>query len=201
MTNTPAGWYPDPENATQSRWWDGTRWTDNRAALQPTVAAPYAADVANLKAPEGTPWNTIWIWLVVFVPYISLFGFFTIDWSKFLDMSDPMRGELAVLTSAGYLFTVLGGIVSYGLGVWFSYIDWRTLRDRGVPRPFHWAWGFLSYVYPIGRSVVVRRRTGSGISPMWVTIILYVVANIAMIVYVGVMVASIVSSIPNISRY
>jgi hypothetical protein len=40
-----------------------------------------------------------------------------------------------------------------------------------VPKPFHFAWVFLSSgVYPIGRSVVVRRRTGAGIAPMWVTI-------------------------------
>ncbi len=27
-TSTPAGWYPNPDNATQLRLWDGERWTD-----------------------------------------------------------------------------------------------------------------------------------------------------------------------------
>lgn len=189
MTNTPAGWYPDPQDATRSRWWDGMQWTDHQSAPYVAAAAP-----AVLKAPEGTSWNTVWIWLTVFLPYVSYLGIFAIDWSSLFDLSDPVGGQLAMLTSPGYLFTVFGGFVTYGLGVWFSYLDWRTLTERGVPRPFHWAWGFLSYVYPIGRSVVVRRRTGQGISPMWVTIILFVVANVAMIVYMVTVMMSLVAT-------
>jgi uncharacterized RDD family membrane protein YckC len=32
---TPAGWYPDPEQPGQQRYWDGTAWTENR---QPVAA-------------------------------------------------------------------------------------------------------------------------------------------------------------------
>lgn len=28
MSNTPAGWYPDPSGGPQQRYWDGTQWTD-----------------------------------------------------------------------------------------------------------------------------------------------------------------------------
>ena len=31
MTQTPAGWFVDPENATQFRYWDGTAWTEHRS--------------------------------------------------------------------------------------------------------------------------------------------------------------------------
>jgi hypothetical protein len=34
MSNAPPGWYPDPENPGQQRWWDGVQW----AAPQPAVA-------------------------------------------------------------------------------------------------------------------------------------------------------------------
>lgn len=34
-----AGWYSDPEDATQYRWWDGAGWTDHRTPVQqPAVA-------------------------------------------------------------------------------------------------------------------------------------------------------------------
>ncbi len=36
----PAGWFPDPNNAEQLRWWDGARWTQHQ---QPVPAAQFAA--------------------------------------------------------------------------------------------------------------------------------------------------------------
>jgi hypothetical protein len=40
MSDTPAaGWYPDPEDATQQRYWDGTQWTEHRAPLSGGPAA------------------------------------------------------------------------------------------------------------------------------------------------------------------
>jgi hypothetical protein len=36
MSNAPAAaWYPDPEDATQLRYWDGQQWTEHRAPAQP----------------------------------------------------------------------------------------------------------------------------------------------------------------------
>ena len=39
MTNPQAGWYSDPSNPSQLRWWDGTQWTNNTQAVQGTAQA------------------------------------------------------------------------------------------------------------------------------------------------------------------
>jgi hypothetical protein len=200
MTNAPAGWYPDPENASQSRWWDGTAWTDHRSAPAPTT--PYSTQVADLKAPEGTPWNTVWIWIIVILPLVPMIGLLTVDWGGLIDIHDRTGlSSLALFASPGYLLSMFGGWVVYGLCVWFAYLDWRELQRRDVPRPFHWAWAFLSsIVYVIGRSVVVRRRTGHGISPMWAAIA-SIVVSIGAAVYIMIEVmASVFAAVGTISR-
>lgn len=49
QSTTPPGWYPDPNNATLQRWWDGTTWTEHTAP-----AAPAAGGVAT-GMPAGVP--------------------------------------------------------------------------------------------------------------------------------------------------
>jgi hypothetical protein len=72
----------------------------------------------------------------------------------------------------------LVSIVLFGAAMLLIVLDWRALNRAGVPRPFHWAWGFFMIlgapVYMIGRSIVVRRRTGSGLAPMVVNLSLIV---------------------------
>jgi hypothetical protein len=45
MNQTPAGWYPDPNNPQLQRYWDGAKWTEHEApaAGQRQAAAPAAA--------------------------------------------------------------------------------------------------------------------------------------------------------------
>jgi FtsH-binding integral membrane protein len=66
-----------------------------------------------------------------------------------------------------------------------------------MPRPFHFAWVFLSsVVYVISRSVVVRRRTGRGIAPMWVSIAGLVLSFIFTIYITAAMMSAIFATIP-----
>ncbi|MEM1333535.1 MAG: DUF2510 domain-containing protein [Actinomycetota bacterium] len=46
----PAGWYPDPQNRTRLRWWDGLDWTDIRRAV-PSEAELIAAQRLEALTP------------------------------------------------------------------------------------------------------------------------------------------------------
>lgn len=51
MTQTaPAGWYPDPENSTRQRYWDGAAWTQNVAPTSPSEDAPQGLASADIAA-------------------------------------------------------------------------------------------------------------------------------------------------------
>lgn len=187
-SNVPAGWYPDPAGGPHSRWWDGVQWTEH-------FQQPYTGVAGALKAPEGIPVYNVWIWLVTLLPLLSILSLLTIDWSSFMrvDLTDPYASQTAqfgMMSSPAYLLTQLGGWVVLGLSVLFAYFDWRQLTRLGVPRPFHWAWAFLGGVYSIGRSVVVRRRTGKGIAPMWITIGIYVLSFVVAFIIVGSVLAA-----------
>jgi hypothetical protein len=98
----------------------------------------------------------------------------------------------------GFLLMTFGGWVLLAALVVFGYLDHRQLKRNGVPEPFHWAWSFLNPVYPIGRAVVVRRRTGSGIWPMWAAIAVVatgLIISIAFTVYIMQVVFAYVATI------
>ena len=80
MSQTPAGWYPDPEAppgfVPLLRWWDGYQWTDHRQP-PPSPSLP-----AGPTAPDGQPlsgwwwrvlaWLLDWILLTIVVYAITL---------------------------------------------------------------------------------------------------------------------------------
>ncbi|WP_243695297.1 DUF2510 domain-containing protein [Agromyces protaetiae] len=72
---TPAAWYPDPEDPTQLRWWDGSAWTNHlhpapaAAPMNPSVTAD-SPNVSVSPAPitptdywladrNASPWNEV----------------------------------------------------------------------------------------------------------------------------------------------
>ncbi|WP_424535691.1 DUF2510 domain-containing protein [Sphaerisporangium viridialbum] len=62
MTQTPAGWYPDPYGSPQLRWWDGTQWTDATHPLEspagqsaPVTTGQWAQPGAGTQPSTGQP--------------------------------------------------------------------------------------------------------------------------------------------------
>ena len=201
----PAGWYPVAAGSAQQRWWDGTRWTDH--IYDPATATPAAAAASTatgaaaatpvttepLRAPDGVKPGTVWFWaLVVGAPVLQ--SLLLIPLAIYLnqilggnltDANTIVNDEFTPM----FLVVTLAGWVVEAFCIVFAVLDWRELRKRGVPSPFHWAWSFFvvalgwPVVYVIGRTVVAKRRTGSGLAPLWVFIALEVVAFIAGVVF------------------
>lgn len=187
-TNIPAGWYPDPDDATRGRYWDGVTWTD----LRHTPGQPYPAG-ATPKAPPGTDWNTPWIWLIVLLPLVPSLLMLGVPWGSMFafDLDDPQaasRASFAIFLSPFYWAATVTGYVVYGLSVFFAYRDMKALAARGVPKPFHWAFTFIGgVVYAIGRSIVVARRTGRGHAPIWAEVGVILVSLIVVVVIFAAM--------------
>jgi hypothetical protein len=136
------------------------------------------------RVDPGTPVYGPFIWILTLLPALSLL-LLPLSFTGFEDM---MRYELQS-GSGGYTMGMTGGLsgaallaqsvatlfgwLIYGAGVVLAFFDRKWLLARGFDRPFHWAFAFIpAPVYPIGRSIVVRRRSGRGIAPMWVSIAL-----------------------------
>ena len=181
-SSIPAGWYPNPQNPAQQRWWDGAQWTDHVSAPAYSAAMP----VAQLKAPPGTRVNTVWIWLVLLLPLLRLVPWSPVDVSPMGGAgsgSDPtslLQAELAVFSQPAYVASLLIGLLITAGIVACAVLDWRALTRRAVPAPFHWAFAFTAVmavfcVYPIGRAIVTQRRTGRGSNVMIVAIVVQLV--------------------------
>lgn len=167
----PAGWYPDPGEPDQLRWWDGTEWATDTVAPRTSVAVD---DPEPAPAPGAARAGTVWIWAAIAASVLPLYT------GAFLDGEAVARlfGEAsAALTPAGWIVAglsllVVVDLVLVALAVLFARLDQRALRRRGIPSPFGWGWAALAFVatlgvYVAGRTFVVHRETGRGLAPFW----------------------------------
>jgi hypothetical protein len=134
-----------------------------------------AWSAAFTQPPVDARWSTVWIWLILFLPEVSTVA------SLLTGGGDPRlgtteRSSASTLTYSSLfpsplalLLNLLSWIIIAAV-VFFAYRDHAQLTRRGIEKPFHWAWAFLSVVYPIGRAVVVTRRIGRGSIVMWIAI-------------------------------
>lgn len=198
IPSTPAGWYPDHTGAPQLRWWDGTAWTDSisdgSVGTPSYSAAPYALRPAPTEVPTGTPVYNPIIWIMALLPLLGIVTLLTLDASALAaSPTDP----LALYRDPGYLATLALGCIVFGAAVILAYFDRKRLLRDGYDRPFHWAWTFFGGgVYVIGRSIIVRRRSGRGLAPIWLWIGVTLVVTVVALAKVGQMMSSLINSIP-----
>lgn len=151
------------------------------------------------KAPAGAKVYNLFIWIIVGLPIVSLLLSFASVSSlqpfleEVLKQAQANPGAQTIpttpATTGWEVAAQLVGVVIAIATVVLAYFDWKALQKQGIARPFHWAFGFFAFVTPlvyiIGRSVVVHRRSGRGLLPMWISIgitVIAIVAGIALLV-------------------
>ena len=151
------------------------------------------------KAPAGAKVYNVFIWLIVALPIVSIvLNLLTVSsieplLEQILKQAKANPGAQTVPTvvpsTPWEAVSQLVGLALAAATVLLAYFDWRALRAQGIARPFHWAFGFIALVTPlvyiIGRSIVVRRRSGRGLLPLWVSIGIFVVGTVVIVSIVG----------------
>ena len=162
----PAAWYPDPADARQLRYWDGTGWT-NQTTPTPTPSPPAVPPPAAVYSPAApspyTPlgftddsepvgaadsgWspNTLSGWLCAFSPMLlAAFALMPIP-ADLLNASDlPGRAGLVVLFIA--------------VAISLAAIDRLQLRHREFLRTPPPVLAVVAPIFSIARAVYVGRR-------------------------------------------
>jgi hypothetical protein len=141
----------------------------------PAAREMHAPHERPLLAP-GTRVDTVWVWLIVVVPWVLASTIYLFDIRAVLDAL-WIDDTAAALGHVGLHLGLLAGssIVTIGLALFFAYRDARALRAVGVVRPFPWGFAAIAgIVYVIGRQVVLRKVTRASAGPLAVSIVLYV---------------------------
>jgi len=133
------GWYPDPGDSRQLRWWDGYRWTAYTAAYPPHQPPPpeLEAAVAAMRQQDARPWG----WRPVVVPITALVAIIVLG--RVVGRWEPEHGSGRVaFVAVGNLLVegllavalyVAGRAVAARYGGWGPTFGWRRPRVRDFP--------------------------------------------------------------------
>ena len=114
----PAGWYEDPSNSTQVRWWNGIAWTDHTQdkpdtagdASEASVTGPISSRVANRIRSTSTAES----WIVSFSPILLAVALLTAGWAW-------------LYVAPTIVFIVAALVLNYVVVVLFALLDRRKL--------------------------------------------------------------------------
>ncbi|NIJ04501.1 hypothetical protein [Frigoribacterium faeni] len=155
---------------------------DDRSVGDATTASSAPAAEPRPPVPGQQLTATPYVLALALSPIVTAV-FSAIEIRRSVELVAP--GSTGVTGGDFTLSLVVSVVVGVALVV-LSWLDRRTLRQRGVERPFHWAWSILGVlIYLIGRSVVVRRRVGGSAAPLWLFLGLSVLGG-AIAVIIGI---------------
>jgi hypothetical protein len=164
-----------PQNPQHSPPYQGQHPQPQQPAQQPYPGPGGHSDPLKGTNP-GVSTSTPFIWVLVVLPLVQLIGLAFWDIPDYLERATTFTpGVYQSPFTPGYLAYTGIGILAYALTVVLAWLDHRALAAKGIVKPFPWPWAFLTVVYVIGRSVVVKRRTAGGLAPLWLYIVVYVV--------------------------
>ena len=136
--STPAGWYRNPQNAAELRYWDGAQWTHHTAAAQAAMALPAIATTNPYDAhfdvralPEGQ--REAWMrhelkafpsWAVVVLSIVTFGIFGTIYHGlKHSRLPKVRDNDFGALKGIGFLLIPF-------FNLYWVFVFWLRLVDR-----------------------------------------------------------------------
>ena len=197
-----AGWYPDPTDNSQARWWDGVEWSSTTRLRQPEAAAPAAEPVHQNRYFSPVPLRTD-ATLPPIDPYRPLNrrndsqGFVSMGVKQVMKFK-PTRaytGSVWAIATMPIWVTILAltlritledlytpflisitGVVVFVILIAFAIHDQKVMLNSLHPKAASPWWMILSpLVYLIVRGVHVSRNVGHG----WAPLIVYLICNFA----------------------
>jgi hypothetical protein len=111
MTQTPAGWYVDPQDATQFRYWDGTQWTEHRSPRGPTTTDQLNQTAGDLADGLSRGFTAMGNWINQNTT-VGQGGVPTFQSVAASCRDEPARQPLSVTTQAVLAPTDLAGIAA-----------------------------------------------------------------------------------------
>lgn len=133
------------------------------------------ADRVRPLLPPDARVETVWLWLIVVVPWILASSVFLFDVDAVLDALWVGDADAATAHVALHLGVLLAqSLLTIALDLLFAWRDARRLRAAGVVDPFPWGFAAVAgIVYVIGRLVVLRKVARPSVVPLVVSIGLY----------------------------
>lgn len=76
MNLPPEGWFPDPTDPQQMRWWNGAEWTEHTSRMSPLIVAPPPASATATQAKQTARRRVpVWGWILIGLGLVIAFVF------------------------------------------------------------------------------------------------------------------------------